>query len=197
MGSLEIEQVFLGTIASPSMRSGAGNPNGAIGGIVGDLFLSTDSFLYRCTVAHATAATWVVASAPAALTGASITAAGLTAIVTATDTLVNWWSAATWDTGAYWSGGDPSKLTAAATGYYLVTAQYSSAYSNATNAFVSITQNGVEIAKQTHSQAWLINCSVLAYMTAGQYVECVVRQESGSNKNMINASSFLQIYRLA
>lgn len=59
-----LEKLVLGlTNASPGWRSGAGNPNGVVGGIVGDGWLSTNGNFYRCTVAHATAATWVVASA--------------------------------------------------------------------------------------------------------------------------------------
>lgn len=55
-----LEDVVLGrTNASPRWRSYAGNPDGLVGGIVGDGILSTDGLIYRCTVAHATAATWV------------------------------------------------------------------------------------------------------------------------------------------
>ena len=50
--------------ASP-LRFGTGDPNGAKPGVVGDLFIRTDgnpaadTYLYACTVASATAATYV------------------------------------------------------------------------------------------------------------------------------------------
>lgn len=194
MGSLEISQVILG-VGNPSSRSGAGSPNGTVGGIVGDLFQSTNGLLYRCTVAHATAATWVVASGVLTV-GASVTAAGVTSIVKNVDTPVTWWSAATWDTGGFWSGGAPSRLTAVSAGYYYVVAQYASAHAVG-NSQVVIKRNGVVMADQAHNEAWYINCAALVYMTAGQYVECMVRQESAANQDMINASSFFQIHRLA
>lgn len=125
-----------------------------------------------------------------------VTMTGNLAVVTATDTIVSW-AVETWDTDGYHSAGDATKLVAPATGYYLVSGLYSSAYGAASNSQARILVNGTAKLLQSNSQVLLTQVSGVLYLTVGQYVEFQVRQESGSDKAMIAASSYFQIYRLA
>lgn len=112
------------------------------------------------------------------------------AITTATTTALTMDHLA-YDTGSFYSAGQPTRLTAPATGLYLITGQVRwASTSGAGIRRMVITLNGsIDIAFSddgitTHTNNVYHNLAILYLMTAADYVQLRVNQTSGGNLNI-------------
>lgn len=127
-------------------------------------------------------------------------------VVTATDTLVPF-TAEDYDVGGLHDNAvNNSRITLAENGWYLIIAQ-ASWYQNSTGRrslklFVDGQQEAIgEVTSGSDAGIGLSHQVVtFGYLTAGQYIECTVKQSSGGNLDMIGANrvfTSLKVLKLA
>lgn len=122
--------------------------------------------------------------------GVQVTKSGTQSITTATNTAVSW-DAAPVDESGFWSAGNPTRLTADVTGWYTFTASAEWA-ANATGRRLvffringSTTLNGVSFAAITDvGIGTLQSLSMVRKLSAADYIEFIVRQDSGGSLNV-------------
>lgn len=125
------------------------------------------------------------------------------AIATSTATAVSWDSAPE-NTDGMWAAGNPTRLTAPITGKYLIGFNLEWAASNlGTYRQIYTRVNGVTPASPactqdnsfTANQTDVLTSSMIRALSAGDYVELIVNQDTGGNLN-VNAtySNFFMLY---
>jgi hypothetical protein len=136
----------------------------------------------------------------AASSGARLITGVNVSIPNAAGTMVAWDTAA-FDTGGYYGGAHPTRLTAPSTGLYQVSASHywaSSGVGERTCQFAvnGNTTNTYGIAGLTPPADGGVVLTVLLSLTAGDYVECFVFQNSGGALNILtgqNLSTFAMV----
>lgn len=98
------------------------------------------------------------------------------------------WDTVIWDTDSYWAGGNPTRLTVPVTGYYEVGAIASWGDGGGVDERpLFIKKNGVDNMVITYWPPSRVGAHISAplLLTAGDYVEVIVRQTSGVSVDII------------
>jgi hypothetical protein len=120
------------------------------------------------------------------------------AVTDATDVTVDW-DAEAWDTGAYWTAGTPSRLTVTEAGLYRIAAQTSwsvggTDYPGFCNMYIVVNGDDRDdniAAQSIYSNggvAPFLNCAVEYELEASDYVELIVRRETGIDTELVTDS---------
>jgi hypothetical protein len=116
--------------------------------------------------------------------GASVTRATSQAIAAFTSTAISW-SSATRDDGGYWAAGSPTRFTVPNSGWYVLSGYIRWASTATGQRSVWWRANGSTNLSGTDAPALVATMSgrahCLAYLTAGDYVELMVRQGSAGS----------------
>lgn len=113
-------------------------------------------------------------------------------ISNSTGTAVSW-STTSWNLGTLWAVGNPTRLTAPADGIYLLTAKSPWAASGVGRRHLKYRINGVAtdynlMVTTAQSGATRENGADLVEMTAGDYLEIWVEQDSGGSLNLLGGN---------
>lgn len=111
-------------------------------------------------------------------------------ITNSLDTILSWSNPPSFQVGTIWSAANPTRLTAPVTGYYLIipNIEWLSNSSGVRNTFYrwSVGAAQYELQSQGASLSGHSNCSGIGihFLTAAQYVEIGVWQDSGATRQV-------------
>lgn len=180
------------------MVTGAGGGSLELTDGTHDLTGVTKITVVGLTVGGTAGAATLTASGAAAGTGASLKTSVTFSIPDSVDTPISW-NTAIFDTGGYYSGAHPTRLTAPATGLYHVDASvYWDNHSTTNGRYIAFMVNGAGgnriaiciIPSPVSAFTFSSNTSALLSLTAGDYVEVVAFQNSGAAMNVLNGETF-------
>lgn len=135
-------------------------------------------------------------------TGAGLYLLADLAIVTQTDTIINW-TAKAWDTDTmHDSGTDGSRLTCATAGIYMVTAGLRYGASTTGYRRCTLLKNGAlltesNVSALTWSMEHTTAISIIIEAEVNDYYQIRTRQNAGTNQNILAANSYFSMQRIA
>lgn len=120
--------------------------------------------------------------------GAVVTRAAVQSVATGTPTALSF-DTEVIDDNAFFSGGDPTKLTAPSTGWYVIGCYANRAGSNSALTILEARLNGATIlagqARDALGTFGDCDLTFAYHLTAGDFIEFLVTQQSGGNRDFI------------
>jgi len=162
-------------------------------GVAARLFYASDTH----ALSRDNGASWVTLVPASAVVGARVSLASAASIANNTAAMVSW-TTVEHDDSSLFAAGSPTKLTAPATGWYSAGGMIHWAANGTGNRNADIRVNGTAFPGGTSNNPVTGHAidvkhafSVAVYLTAGDYIEMLVFQNSGGALNISEGAMFL------